>query len=129
MSAKNVAEATLSVAGTMVWSKRIVMAHLQVVCSGFRRSVERVVVMPTSGLPHAHARPMPGSDNSARLVTEAPIAQTHCCCLEKLCSPVYQYASMGSTALPCRSAASVGPDAEAAYRLTSDPPIACPRAS
>src|SRR5262245_57646040 len=31
MSAKNAAEATLSVAGTIVWSKRIVMVHLQVV--------------------------------------------------------------------------------------------------
>src|SRR5215831_21228601 len=29
MSAKNAAEATLSIAGTMVWSKRIVMAPLQ----------------------------------------------------------------------------------------------------
>src|SRR4029434_9742723 len=105
------------------------MAHLQVVCSGFRRSVELVVVMPPSGLPHAHARPMLGSDHSARLVTAAPMAQTHCCCLEKLCSPGLQGSSMGSDALACRSAASVGPDADAAYRLTSNPPIACTDAS
>jgi hypothetical protein len=31
MSAKTVAEAILSVAGTMVWSKRIAIAYLQVV--------------------------------------------------------------------------------------------------
>jgi hypothetical protein len=36
------AEPTMSVAGTMVWSKRIVMAHLQVICSVFGREGDPV---------------------------------------------------------------------------------------
>ena len=57
-------EATLFCAGTMVWSKRIVMAHLQcLVFSMFGLYGDLVLVMPMSGLPHDEARPVPVSDN------------------------------------------------------------------
>src|SRR5215469_2987470 len=46
------------------------MAHLQVVCFGCGRSVDLVVVMPTAGIPHDCARPMPGSDHPTRHVTD-----------------------------------------------------------
>jgi hypothetical protein len=38
----------------------------RVVCSGRVRSVARVVVLPTSGLPHHRARPIPGADHPYR---------------------------------------------------------------
>ena len=56
-------EATLFCAGTMVWSKRIVMAHLQGLvfpCSDYM-AISSFILM--SGLPHDEARPVPVSDN------------------------------------------------------------------